>query len=124
MVQNIHRYGRLAMMRGFLSCMYTVGARSGFLAVHPVVKLQHLLVVGVHREGRAAVLEGARDVAHVLVEGRAQVEQVQVRLEGDGLGQLRDRLFLLVVVHQHCTPPDQIRKESASAYRGDGTMKR
>jgi hypothetical protein len=85
--------------------MYTMAAlRSWFLAVHPVVQLQHLLVVGVHQEGRAAVPEGARDVADVLVEGRAQVEQVQVRLEGDRPGQLRDGLFLLVVVHQHCAP--------------------
>jgi hypothetical protein len=29
------------------------------------------------------------------------VEQVEVRLEGDRLGQLRDGIFLLVVVHQN-----------------------
>ena len=97
MVQNIHWYG----YEGSCPVCTPWHARSGFLAVHPVVKLQHLLVVGVHREDRAAVPEGARDVADVFVEARAQVEQVQVRLEGDRLGQLRDGLFLLVVVHQH-----------------------
>ena len=74
---------------------------SGFLAVHPVVKLEHLLVVGVHRERCAAVPEGSRDVADMLEEGRAQMEQVEVRLEGDRLCQLRDGIFLLMVVHQH-----------------------
>lgn len=82
MVQNIHGYGWLAMRALYVHH----GGASGFLAVHPVVKLQHLLVVGVHREGCTAVPEGARDVADVLMEGRAQVEQVQVRLEGDCLG--------------------------------------
>lgn len=44
MVQNIHWYGWLAMRAPVCTPW-----GSGFLAVHPVVKLQHLLVVGVHR---------------------------------------------------------------------------
>lgn len=71
------------------------------MAVHPVMKLEHLLVVRIHRERCAAVPECTRDVADVLVEGGSQVEQVQVRLEGDCLCQLRDGLLLFVVVHQH-----------------------
>ena len=97
MVQNIHWYIWLAgSLRELRIC---TSRGSGFLAVHPVVKLQHLLVVGVHREGRTAVPEGARDVANVLMEGCAQMEQVQVCLEGNRLCQLLNGLFLLMVVH-------------------------
>lgn len=97
MVQNIHLgYGWLCR-----APVCTTMGGSGFLAVHPVMKLEHLLVVRVHGECCAAVPECTRDVADVLVEGGSQVEQVQVRLEGDCLCQLRDGLLLFVVVHQH-----------------------
>lgn len=44
-----------------------------FMAVYPVMELEHLLVVRVDAESCSAVPQGSQDVANVLVEGRPQV---------------------------------------------------
>lgn len=79
----------------------STGHGSGLQAVDAAAELQHLLVVGVNGEGGAAVAEGAGDVPDVLVEGSAEMEEVQVCLERNRPRQLRYRLLLLLAVHQH-----------------------